>query len=124
MGTKTEHYQLNQWEPGDSFLRTDFNEDNAKIDAAIATKTEAVFGIYQGTGEYEQYVDLGFPPKAVLLETNNGFRGDNQYSGGLVLPGQPLATNVAKIDGNGFWLRKCYSGVNLSSGTVYYIAFK
>ena len=124
MPNKTPTYQLNQWGPGDSFLRTDFNEDNAKIDAAIATKTEAVFGVYQGNGEYEQYVDLGFPPKAVLLETKDGFRGDNMYSGGLVLPGRPLATNVAVIDGNGFWLRKCYSGVTLTGGTVYYIAFK
>ena len=32
----TEHYQLNQWEPGDKVLRTEFNEDNAKIDGALA----------------------------------------------------------------------------------------
>lgn len=40
MSTKTEHYQLNQWEPSDPFLRTDFNEDNVKIDAALAAKAE------------------------------------------------------------------------------------
>lgn len=43
---KTEHYQLNQWEAEDSVKRTDFNEDNAKIDAAIKaveqTSAEAV----------------------------------------------------------------------------------
>ena len=32
----TEHYQLNQWEPTDRVLREDFNEDNRKIEAAIA----------------------------------------------------------------------------------------
>ena len=31
----TPNYHLNQWEPGDAVLRADFNEDNAKIDAAI-----------------------------------------------------------------------------------------
>ena len=35
MANCTEHYGLHQWEPGDSFLRTDFNEDFWKIDAAL-----------------------------------------------------------------------------------------
>ena len=33
---KTEHYELNQWLATDQVLRTDFNADNAKIDAALA----------------------------------------------------------------------------------------
>ena len=32
----TTNYNLNQWEATDKVLRTDFNEDNAKIDAALA----------------------------------------------------------------------------------------
>ena len=32
----TEHLGLNQWEAEDRILRTDFNSDNAKIDAALA----------------------------------------------------------------------------------------
>ena len=32
----TTNYGLCQWEPGDNFLRTEFNQDNAKIDAALA----------------------------------------------------------------------------------------
>ena len=32
---KTANYQLNQWDPGDRILREEFNEDNARIDAAI-----------------------------------------------------------------------------------------
>ena len=31
----TEHFSLNQWLPDDQVLRTDFNEDNAKIDSAL-----------------------------------------------------------------------------------------
>ena len=33
---QTTHYQLNQWEPEDRILRTDFNSDNARVDAALA----------------------------------------------------------------------------------------
>ena len=32
---QTTNYQLNQWEPTDQVLRTDFNADNAKLDAAL-----------------------------------------------------------------------------------------
>lgn len=38
----TEHYQLNQWEPEDAVRRVDFNEDNAKIDAAIKAQADAL----------------------------------------------------------------------------------
>ena len=33
---QTTNYQLNQWEPTDQVQRTDFNADNAKIDATLA----------------------------------------------------------------------------------------
>ena len=41
MATYTSHYQLHQWEASDSFLRTDFNTDFQKIDAALGEKAEA-----------------------------------------------------------------------------------
>ena len=34
----TTNYQLNQWEPTDQVLRTEFNADNAKIEAALTNK--------------------------------------------------------------------------------------
>ena len=36
----TANYDLCQWEATDQVLRTDFNADNAKIDAALAAKAE------------------------------------------------------------------------------------
>ena len=36
----TTNYKLNQWLSADQVLRTDFNADNAKIDAALAGKAE------------------------------------------------------------------------------------
>ena len=35
---QTTNYQLSQWEPTDRILMSDFNADNAKIDAALAGK--------------------------------------------------------------------------------------
>ena len=39
----TPNYNLSQWESEDKVLRTDFNEDNAKIDAALKALQGAVF---------------------------------------------------------------------------------
>ena len=41
---QTTNYQLNQWEATDQVLRTDFNADNAKVDAALADLAENVEG--------------------------------------------------------------------------------
>lgn len=38
----TTNYGLCQWEPGDSFVQTEFNQDNAKIDAAIQRLADTV----------------------------------------------------------------------------------
>ena len=39
---QTTNYQLNQWEPTDQVLRTDFNADNAKLDAVLTVLAEDV----------------------------------------------------------------------------------
>ena len=74
MATYTTNYQLHQWEATDDFLRTDFNEDFAKIDAAIRSaletgqaKPEVVTGSYTGNNAEYREIDLGFRPKAVIL---------------------------------------------------------
>ncbi len=88
---KTEHYQLNQYEPTDSFLRTNFNEDNVKIDVALSAKCEVVFGTYMGDGEPIRDISLGFMPKAILTFRENGIGGsDYRRYGGLSFPGHPI----------------------------------
>ena len=42
---KTSNYQLCQWDREDRILRTDFNEDNAKIDAALKQQANSIAGI-------------------------------------------------------------------------------
>ena len=39
---QTSNYQLSQWEPSDRILRTDFNSDHEKIDAALKTNADAI----------------------------------------------------------------------------------
>ena len=39
---QTTNYQLNQWEATDQILRTDFNADNAKVDAALKALSDQV----------------------------------------------------------------------------------
>lgn len=91
MAQYTPNYGLHQWEPQDNFLRTDFNQDFAKIDAAVkslegavdakldgkvgpaqlaealSVKLEAVLGSYTGNGENSQKIVLGYQPKLVVI---------------------------------------------------------
>ena len=39
---QTNNYQLSQWDSDDRILRTDFNADNAKVDAALADQAASV----------------------------------------------------------------------------------
>ncbi len=70
--TSTQHYQLNQWAADDQVLRTDFNADNAKIDAALAGKGNCRLytGSYVGTGTKEQ--SFTFPAKPYFAAIMGG----------------------------------------------------
>ena len=57
--TKTEHYQLNQWDAADQVKRTDFNEDNAKIEEALAGQADALEAAEQrGVEHYNAFSNL------------------------------------------------------------------
>ncbi len=88
-GNHTNNYHLNQWEPEDKVLRTEFNEDNLKIDEALAglrTDQRAlaelvdrltlrlVTGSYVGTGKSETiHYSIGAAPKLLVVTTNNEY---------------------------------------------------
>ena len=97
MATYTANYGLHQWVPGDNFLRTDFNTDFQKIDAGIKAalstaqgKAEIVTGFFTGDGTASRAITLGFQPKAVLIESQDGQRPGDRVTGGLSLPAAPL----------------------------------
>ena len=47
--TQTPNFQLNQWSPEDYVRRTDFNTDNAKIDAALTAARQNAILRSEGT---------------------------------------------------------------------------
>lgn len=88
----TQRYGLHLWEPGDNFLREEFNENFAALDAV----PEAVTGTYTGDGAGSQSIRLGFQPKLVLVtcrgNTTSGYAavalpgGDGYaHNGGVAL---------------------------------------
>ena len=108
----TPNYNLCQWEAGDKVVRTDFNEDNAKIDAALKAQSEAVesvsaalsslttsapniaAGYYNGDGTKTRLISVGFTPKAVLVLPLDGalyfnFGSSLALYGGLAVTGAP-----------------------------------
>lgn len=76
---KTQNYGLHAWEPGDDFLREEFNENFAALDAAVFV-ADVVVGTYTGTMQpgytaVEQDIELGFKPRAVITRSLNGTGG-------------------------------------------------
>ena len=71
----TQNYKLNQWAALDKVQRTDFNADNAKIDAALGAlsagkgNAQIVTGSYTGSGRVGSYSAnrLYFDHKPVLV---------------------------------------------------------
>ena len=120
---KTTNYQLHSWEPGDDFLRTEFNENFSALDTAIKGvetgassalagarsalegsisavstvangKVSIVTGSYGGDGTQGRVISLGFNPKAVLIFLCTGQTGlGSDTFGGLFTDTMPLKCN-------------------------------
>lgn len=130
MPNKTQNYQLNQYLPQDNFLRTDFNGDNAKIDAALAglnaSKAEVFFGTYAGNDSTSsgvaQHIELGFSPKAILVTTDNYIYGG--YCG-MFGKGFPTKHANGVVTDTGFAVKNTYNTSFNSKGMIYfYMALK
>ena len=97
--TKTEHYQLNQWDAADPVRREDFNADNAAVDAALNAIQSAAeeelasltaelgnggkncritWGSYTGSGKYgsgnPNVLTFDFTPVVVWVGSVSGAR--------------------------------------------------
>ena len=93
---RTEHYQLCLWEKDDPVLRTDFNENNEKLDKALTGLPKIVHGTYTGKGgygkEYPCTIEFPFKPLLVSVFDPNGSAFD---LGGNVWPwGAPSGITV------------------------------
>ena len=114
MASYTANYQLHQWEPADFFLRTDFNADFAKLDAALAGKAGladlaeklgAVTGSYTGDGSAGRTISLGFAPIAVFLREDEDSGAILAVQNGAVMDERGSETMLA-VSGQGFQV--CY----------------
>ena len=95
---KTPKLGLNQWEPGDSVLREDFNGDNAKLEAGIeslVTQGSCVTGVFTGNGVANRTIPLDFTPKAVLLL---GQYNENYYGTGWLMGAYSICKYGGYID--------------------------
>ena len=100
--TKTTNYQLNQWAEEDAVRRTDFNADNAKIDAALAALGVAIaavpkvaVGSYMGSGlcgtDSPRTLTFAFPPKLVIIVENSW---GSLKAGTVLISGQTLSAGI------------------------------
>ena len=110
---QTTNYQLNQWEATDQVLRTDFNADNAKVDAALAGKVDQA-----ALDNLESAVDTLMGTTASLSATHNGrvytssYTGNGSASKTISFPARPMLVNIM---GSSNWLC-AVQGSNVGSG--------
>ena len=79
----TENYGLCQWEATDQVLRTDFNEDNAKVDAALKEQAETLS-------------NLSATRNAIIY--SSFYRGNGQTSMSFTFPGKPILINIMGME--------------------------
>ena len=82
--THTRHYDSNQWQATDQVLRTDFNADNAKIDAALAGKaeTETVSALQAAVAGKAEQADLSALEAQVAQVNSMGIaKAEGTYTG-------------------------------------------
>ena len=130
---QTSIYNLNQWVEEDRIQREDFNADNAKIEAALASAVAAasaeriVVGSYNGTGSAGRVISLSFTPKVVILLgyiNSNSALSVITAAANRYLTGGSCGSGDFRIVENGFKLHASYNWHNESGKTEYYIAFR
>jgi hypothetical protein len=116
---KTEHYGLHAWEAGDDFLRTEFNENFAILDAL------AVAGSYQGDDQGSQDIQLGFRPRLVIITQQDGYMTGGSGTLGGIFPDSGYSGKKCNILDDGFrvWSEST-THMDDSYYTFYYIAFR
>ena len=89
---QTTNYQLSQWEPGDKVQRTDFNADNAKIDAALAAQAGTL------AAHAEAMSKLGNCRIWTTTYTGTG-KGGKDHPNTLTFPARPIFFYIKHVSG-------------------------
>lgn len=97
----------------------------------VAARGYVKAGVYTGNGKSVQFIDVGFPVAAVLIENQQGSRNSSSNSGtsgGLAVRGGSIyhGTTLASVSGTGF---NVYNGgeyqgaFNREGGSYYFVAW-
>lgn len=113
-------------------LQNAMNSQISSINSAIESlqgRVDIVLGSYTGNSTFPRTIYLGFTPRAVLVECQNGRRSDtaNAY-GGLITPAMPLSFGedaYAEILSDSLRLNivQTYNQINVKGSRYTYIAF-
>ena len=91
----TQNFNLNQWLATDAVLRSDFNADNQKIDAALKNMPRFVSGSYTGNGltgeENPRKLTFTFTPILVVITADNT---EGVVPGAVFIRGQALSNGM------------------------------
>ena len=130
---QTERYGLHLWEPGDDFLREEFNENFEALDRS----TRVITGVYIGDGAACRSITLDFTPSAVLLMTADGqsYTSSNGFRyGGLALAEAPVVDSmygyrylVVSIEKDSFSAYENLAGkihANQENARYFYLVFR
>lgn len=136
----TQQYGLCQWEATDQVLRTDFNADNQKIEAALIRANTPWFQVgvlsnYDGSKNVT--VNLGRQPCLVIVGNQLGFTNFCTSSSATSAPGHTAAlpgypgylSDLAAEPGRQVALTVTSQGFTLNAGLMselapyYYLAF-
>ena len=99
----TTNYQLNQWEATDQVLRTEFNADNVKIDAALRANADAIAALETATAGF------GNCQLWTASYVGNGMTGYNENNR-ITFPKLPYVVIIQAIQGEcTMFLRGCTS---------------
>ena len=140
----TTNYNLNQWEATDKVLRTDFNEDNAKIDAALKANADVAAAAaaaaalcgncqietqsYTGTGAYGDAtptrITFSKPPLLYIVLGSNGSAafGSRQMNSYVLCYSTSILSSTAVWSGNTVALSHLYADYQMNaSGRAYQV---
>ena len=123
---KTEHYELNQWLATDQVLRTDFNADNAKIDAALNTLAGQVSGKADGEA-FQALSGTVAEHTAAIAQLGNcqiytaSYTGNGSDSRTHTFPGPPAAIFISGLHFQLFGLRGDNQALANDWGTQRYV---
>ena len=121
----TPNYHLSQWEPEDKVVRTDFNADNARIDAAIKAEADArvsaVSALSQTVAGHTATLNKkGNCRIEIRSYTGTGQNGDGAYVS-IPFPAKPVAFII--IGPRCTLTVDCTSGRNAFAGYVYHSGY-